>query len=93
MSFKIKSVKVVKDTLITEVVFTLKDDAVVTVDVPHFMPYSEEYVLKSIANREASEQLKHDAITNIPALKTILDAKTDVTYEVVDGEPKEKVKG
>ena len=90
MSFKITATRIVKDeTLTASVTFTLTDATEVDVDVPIFLPQSKEDVLQGIANRELTEQRKHDGLVTNTAIKSDIDKDVvDVEFEVFDGVPK-----
>jgi hypothetical protein len=56
MSFTILSRRA-EQTVFTTVEYTF-DNQTVTVEIPHFMPASEEDIIKGIENREVTERAK-----------------------------------
>lgn len=60
MTYKILKTTVNGDTINTEVEYNL-DGAIVTVNIPHFMPQGEGDIETGILNRAASEKRKLDA--------------------------------
>lgn len=87
MSFKINSTRVENETLWTNVTLVLADSTELTMDVPHFMASDSDYVLQGIANREASEQAKYDAIQNMQKVKDAVDSCAGVSFDTVHGAP------
>ena len=87
MSFIITKTEIIeKQTLKASVIFKLKDGTELPVDVSLFCPLSKEDVLKSIANREDTEQRKYDALTTNTAIKSDIDNTTiGKAITVVDG--------
>jgi len=73
--YRILSSEVKGETLNTEVEFTLSDGTIIVSTVAHFMPESAEVVTQNIENREASEQIKHDASKRNLQIKQELDAE------------------
>jgi len=71
MTYKIISTRQVDITLITTVEYNL-DGTIVTTDVAHFMPKSQEEVEQNIINRAASEvariQAEQEIANLIPSL-------------------------
>ena len=67
MTYKIISTRQSNETLITTVEFDFNGN-LHTVDIPHFMPQSQEEVEQTIINASQSELAKLQAIENIEAL-------------------------
>jgi hypothetical protein len=71
MTYKILSSRQADITLITTVEYNL-DGTIVTVDIPHFMPKSQEEIEQNIINRAASEvarlQAEQEIANLIPSL-------------------------
>jgi hypothetical protein len=71
MTYKILSTRQADITLITTVEYNL-DGTIVTVDIPHFMPKSQEEIEQNIINRAASEvariQAEQEIANLIPTL-------------------------
>ena len=67
MTYKIISTRQVDITLITTVEYNL-DGTIVTTDVAHFMPKTQEEVEQNIINRAASEVAKIQAEQEIANL-------------------------
>lgn len=63
MSYKILETKEQK-TVITTVEFTLNDGSTKTIDVSHFMPKSEDDIIKGIENRLITENNRLDELAN-----------------------------
>jgi len=75
VSYEIKEVSVVDETLITKVEYTLTDNTKVEVDVPHFQPANKAAVITGIENRAISEQAKYDAAQLNLTIKTELESE------------------
>jgi len=78
MTYKIISTRQSNETLITTVEFDF-NGKLHTVDIPHFMPQSQEEVEQTIVNASQSELAKLQAIENIETLVsnlTINEIKT-----------------
>ena len=83
--YKINSTRIEGETLTASVTYTLKDDTLLDIDVPIFQPQSVDDVLNGIANREVSEQSKHDAIPTNETIQDQLQAEyIDKTFVVDD---------
>jgi hypothetical protein len=67
MTYKIISTRQFNETLITTVEFDF-NGKLHTVDIPHFMPQSQEEIEQTIINASQSELAKLQAIENIEAL-------------------------
>jgi hypothetical protein len=71
MTYKILSSRQADITLITIVEYNL-DGTIVTTEVPHFMPKSQEEIEQNIINRAATEvarlQAEQEIATLIPSL-------------------------
>jgi hypothetical protein len=71
MTYKILSSRQADITLITTVEYNL-DGTIVTTEVPHFMPKSQEEIEQNIINRAASEvariQAEQEIANLIPSL-------------------------
>jgi hypothetical protein len=71
MTYKIVSTRQADITLITMVEYNL-DGTIVTTEVPHFMPKSQEEIEQNIINRAASEiariQAEQEIANLIPTL-------------------------
>lgn len=67
MTYKIISTRQFSETLITTVEFNFNDKLHV-VDIPHFMPESQEQVEQTIINASQSELAKLQAIENIESI-------------------------
>ena len=71
MTYKILSTRQADITLITTVEYNL-DCTIVTTEVPHFMPKSQEEIEQNIINRAASEvariQAEQEIANLIPSL-------------------------
>lgn len=71
MTYKILSSRQADITLITTVEYNL-DGTIVTTEVPHFMPKSQEEIEQNIINRAATEvarlQAEQEIATLIPSL-------------------------
>lgn len=67
MTYKILNTRTVGETLFTEVEYDF-DGTIVTVDIPHFMPGTSQDVINNIINRATSEQVKLQAIENLPTV-------------------------
>jgi len=71
MTYKIVSTRQADITLITTVEYNL-DGTIITVEVPHFMPKSQEEIEQNIINRAASEvarlQAEQEIVNLIPTL-------------------------
>jgi hypothetical protein len=71
MTYKILSSRQADITLITMVEYNL-DGTIVTTEVPHFMPKSQEEIEQNIINRAASEVARIQAEQEIANLIPIL---------------------
>jgi hypothetical protein len=67
MTYKILSSRQADITLITTVEYNL-DGTIVTTEVPHFMPKSQEEIEQNIINRAASEMARIQAEQEIANL-------------------------
>jgi hypothetical protein len=72
--FTINSTRINGETLTANTTFTLSDKTELTIDVPMFMPQNVDEVFQSLANREASEQLKCDVTPVLESIKSELDS-------------------
>ena len=67
MTYRITSTRQVDETLFTTVEYNF-DGVIVTTEVAHFMPKSEEEITQNIINRAASEVARMEAAATIAAL-------------------------
>jgi hypothetical protein len=67
MTYKILSTRQVDETLFTTVEYNF-DGTIVTTDVAHFMPKSEEEITQNIINRAESEVARMEASSTIATL-------------------------
>jgi hypothetical protein len=67
MTYKILSTSQVAETLFTTVEYNF-DGTIVTIEVSHFMPKSEEEITQNIINRAESEIIRIDAANTIATL-------------------------
>jgi hypothetical protein len=67
MTYKIISTRQFNETLITSVEFNF-DGKLHIVDIPHFMPNSQEDIEQTIINASQSELAKLQAIENIESI-------------------------
>jgi lactam utilization protein B len=67
MTYKIISTRQVDESLFTTVEYNF-DGTMVTTEVAHFMPKSQDEVIQNIINRAASEQVKIAASFLITAI-------------------------
>lgn len=67
MTYKILSYKQLEETLFTTIEYDF-DSTIVTTEVAHFMPKTEEEITQNIINRAESELVKIQAAATIAAL-------------------------
>jgi hypothetical protein len=67
MTYRIISTRQVDETLFTTVEYSF-DGVIVTIEVAHFMPKSEEEITQNIIKRAASEVARMEAATTVAAL-------------------------
>jgi hypothetical protein len=67
MTYKIISTRQVGETLFTTVEYNF-DGTIVTTEVAHFMPKTEEEITQNIINRASSEVARMEAATTIATL-------------------------
>lgn len=67
MTYKILSTRQVDETLFTTVEYNF-DGTIVTTEVAHFMPKTEEEVTQNIINRASSEVVRMEASSTIATL-------------------------
>ena len=67
MTYRITSTRQVDETLFTTVEYSF-DGVIVTTEVAHFMPKSEEEITQNIINRAASEVARMEAAATVAAL-------------------------
>jgi hypothetical protein len=67
MTYKIIYTRQVGETLFTTVEYNF-DGTIVTTEVAHFMPKTEEEITQNIINRASSEVARMEAATTIAAL-------------------------
>ena len=67
MTYKILSTRQVDVTLFTTVEYNF-DGTIVTIELPHFMPKTEEEVTQNIINRSEIEVFKIEASSTIATL-------------------------
>lgn len=67
MTYKILSYKQLEETLFTTIEYDF-DGTIVTTEVAHFMPKTEEEITQNIINRAESELVKIQAAATIAAL-------------------------
>jgi hypothetical protein len=67
MTYKILSTRQIDETLFTVVEYNF-DDNIVTTEVAHFMPKSEEEIKQNIINRASSEVARIEASVTISTL-------------------------
>lgn len=67
MTYKILSTRQVDETLFTTVEYNF-DGTIVTTEVAHFMPKSEEEITQNIINRASSEIARIEAANTITTL-------------------------
>jgi hypothetical protein len=67
MTYKILSTRQVDETLFTTVKYNF-DGTIVTTEVAHFMPKSEEEITQNIINRAESEVVRMQASSTIATL-------------------------
>lgn len=67
MTYKILSTSQVAETLFTTVEYNF-DGTIVTTDVAHFMPKTEEEITQNIVNRAESEVVRIQASSTIATL-------------------------
>ena len=65
MEYIINSTSQENEVIITNVTMTLDSGAVITLDIPHFLPKSFEEINQNIINRSYGEQIKLDALNNL----------------------------
>lgn len=67
MTYKILSTRQVDETLFTTVEYNF-DGTIVTTEVAHFMPKTEEEITQNIINRASSEVARMEASSTIATL-------------------------
>jgi hypothetical protein len=67
MTYKILSVRQIDETLFTTVEYDF-DGTIVTTEVAHFMPKTEEEINQNIINRSESEIVRIEASNTVTAL-------------------------
>ena len=67
MTYKIISTRQANETLLTTVEYNF-DGIIVTTEVAHFMPKTEEEIIQNIINRASSEIARIEASSTIAAL-------------------------
>ncbi len=67
MTYKIISTRQIDETLFTTVEYNF-DGTLVTTEVAHFMPKSEEEITQNIINRAASEVARMEATATVATL-------------------------
>jgi len=67
MTYKILSTSQMAETLFTTVEYNF-DSTIVTIEVAHFMPKTEEEITQNIINRAASEVVRIEASSTIVTL-------------------------
>ena len=67
MTYKILSTRQVDETLFTTVEYNF-DGTIVTTEVAHFRPKTEEEITQNIINRAASEVARMEAATTVATL-------------------------
>jgi hypothetical protein len=67
MTYTIISTRQIDESLFTTVEYNF-DGTIVTTEVAHFMPKSEEEIAQNIINRAASEVARMDAAATVAAL-------------------------
>jgi hypothetical protein len=67
MTYKILSTRQVDETLFTTVEYNF-DGTIVTTEVAHFMPKTEEEITQNIINRAESEMIRIQASSTIATL-------------------------
>jgi lactam utilization protein B len=67
MTYKILSTRQIDETLFTTVEYNF-DGTIVTTEVAHFMPKTEEEITQNIINRASSEVARIEAATTIATL-------------------------
>jgi hypothetical protein len=67
MTYKILSTRQIDETLFTTVEYNF-DGTIVTTEVAHFMPKTEEEITQNIINRASSEVARMEATTTIATL-------------------------
>ena len=67
MTYKIISVRQIDETLFTTVEYDF-DGTIVTTEVAHFMPKTEEEINQNIINRSESEIVRIEASNTVTAL-------------------------
>jgi hypothetical protein len=80
MTYKILSSRQADITLITTVEYNL-DGTIVTTEVPHFMPKSQEEIEQNIINRAASEVARIQAEQEIANLIPTLPINEEKSIE------------
>ena len=67
MTYKILSTRQIDESLFTTVEYNF-DGTIVTTEVAHFMPKTEEEITQNIINRASSEVARMEAATTIATL-------------------------
>ena len=67
MTYKILSTRQIDESLFTTVEYNF-DGSIVTTEVAHFMPKTEEEITQNIINRAASEVIRMEASSTIVTL-------------------------
>jgi hypothetical protein len=67
MTYKITATRQIEEILFTTVEYNF-DGNIVTTEVAHFMPNTEEEIIQNIISRAASELVKIEAATTITTL-------------------------
>ena len=67
MTYKITSTRQVEETLVTIVEYNF-DGTIITTEIPHFMPKTEDEITQNIINRAATELIRLDAANTIATL-------------------------
>ena len=65
MEYIINSTLQENEVIITNVTMTLDSGAIITIDIPHFLPKSFDEINQNIINRSITEQIKLDALNNL----------------------------
>jgi hypothetical protein len=80
MTYKIIETRQADITLITKVEFIF-DDTIVTAEIPHFMPKSQQEIEQNIINAAQSELAKLQAIQQIQAILPTLPINEEKPIE------------
>jgi hypothetical protein len=67
MTYKIISTRQIDESLFTTVEYNF-DGTIVTTEVAHFMPKTEEEITQNIINRASSEVARIEAVTTVATL-------------------------